>query len=134
MIAEFCREFLFRFYYSIHAAYRKNYLCLRPKGKTGETMATKKKSSSKRGQDGTDINVRAAMASGKSAADEVIAFRAKQLRKRAATESKLPARRRAPAAAPRLPPKARGLFGTRKTVGVLVAEGDSWFDYPMQDV
>src|SRR5687768_13150280 len=97
-------------------------------------MATKKKRSSKPTQKRTDVNVRAAIASGKSAAEDVIAFRAKQRRKRAAIESKLPTRRRGLGAPRRLPPKARALFGTRKTVGVLVAEGDSWFDYPMQDV
>jgi hypothetical protein len=26
------------------------------------------------------------------------------------------------------------LFGTSESIGVLIAEGDSWFDYPMQDV
>jgi hypothetical protein len=97
-------------------------------------MATRKKTSSKRGKTATDINVAAAVASGKSAAEDVIAFRAKQIRKRSAIEDKLPTRRRAPGPPRRLPAKARGLFGTRRTVGVLVAEGDSWFDYPMQDV
>lgn len=97
-------------------------------------MATRKKTSSKRAKVGPDINVRAAIANGKSAAEDVIAFRAKQIRKRSAIEEKLPTRRRAPGPPPRLPAKARGLFGTRKTVGVLLAEGDSWFDYPMQDV
>jgi hypothetical protein len=97
-------------------------------------MVTKKKSSSKRGRNAADVNLRAAMASGKDAAEDVIAFRATQIRKRSANEKSLPTRRRAPAARPRLPAKSRGLFGTRKTVGVLVAEGDSWFDYPMQDV
>jgi hypothetical protein len=29
---------------------------------------------------------------------------------------------------------ARALFGAEKTAGALIAEGDSWFDYPMQDV
>jgi len=97
-------------------------------------MATKKKTTSKRRQAQTDVNVRAAIASGQGAADEVIAFRAKQRRKRSAIESKLPARRRGLGAPRRLPAKARALFGTRTSVGVLVAEGDSWFDYPMQDV
>lgn len=97
-------------------------------------MVTKKKTLSKRRQAGADLNLRAAMASGKSAAEEVIAFRAKQLRKRSAIADKMPARRRAPVPPPRLPAKSRALFGTRKTAGVLVAEGDSWFDYPMQDV
>lgn len=98
-------------------------------------MATKKKAPSKRGQARTEINLRTAMANGRSAAEEVIAFRAKQRRKRAAIEKKLPAARRRGLVAPaRVPAKARALFGTRKSVGVLIAEGDSWFDYPMQDV
>ncbi|MGB7209135.1 MAG: hypothetical protein WBD27_10790 [Pyrinomonadaceae bacterium] len=97
-------------------------------------MPTKKKTSSKRAQTKVDVNVRAAIASGQDAAKEVIAFRAKQLKRRASAENKLPTRRRAPGPPRRLPTKSRALFGTRKTVGVLVAEGDSWFDYPMQDV
>lgn len=40
----------------------------------------------------------------------------------------------ADAAASRLPAKARALFGSSQSRGVLIAEGDSWFDYPMQDV
>ena len=94
-------------------------------------MPTKKKAPQ------TDINVRAAIESGKNAANDVIAFRAKQRRKRSSLEKEIPERRMAPmgaAAARRLPAKSRGLFGSRKTVGVLIAEGDSWFDYPMQDV
>ena len=90
-------------------------------------MATKKRTAS-------DINIRAAIANGKSAADEVIAFRSKQLRKRSAAEGKLRAPRRAPGPPRHLPAKSKALFGTRKTAGVLVAEGDSWFDYPMNDV
>ena len=82
----------------------------------------------------TEVNLRAAMASGQSAAEEVIAFRARQRRKRAAIEKSMPARRRGLRAPARVPAKARGLFGARKSVGVLIAEGDSWFDYPMQDV
>ncbi len=97
-------------------------------------MTTKKKAPSKRGMKQTEVNLRAAMAGGRSDAEEVIAFRAKQRRKRAAIEKKLPARRRGLGAPPQLPAKARALFGARKSVGVLIAEGDSWFDYPMQDV
>jgi lysophospholipase L1-like esterase len=82
----------------------------------------------------TEVNLRAAMASGRNAAEEVIVFRAKQRRKRAVIEEQMPARRRGLGAPARVPAKARALFGTRKSVGVLIAEGDSWFDYPMQDV
>ena len=95
----------------------------------------KKRTPSKRGLARTEVNLRAAMASGRSAAEEVIVFRAKQRRKRAAIEKKLPPGRRRGLGAPaRVPMKARALFGTKKSVGVLIAEGDSWFDYPMQDV
>jgi len=97
-------------------------------------MATKKKLPSKRGAAHTEVNLRAAMAGGRSAADEVIAFRAKQLRKRASIEEKLPARRRGLGMPMMVPAKARALFGAKKTAGVLIAEGDSWFDYPLQDV
>jgi len=97
-------------------------------------MPAKKKSSARAPKPKAEINLRAAMAGGKDAANEVIAFRAKQLKRRASAESKIPTRRRAPGPPRRLPAKMLALFGKRKTVGILVAEGDSWFDYPMQDV
>ena len=97
-------------------------------------MPTKKKLPSKRSEAQTEVNVRAAISSGRSAAEDVIAFREKQLRKRAAIENKMPARRRGLGAPTKVPAKARALFGAKKTAGVLIAEGDSWFDYPMQDV
>ena len=82
-----------------------------------------------------DVNLRAAINSGREAAQEVVAFRAKQQRRRAAVVRKAPTRRRrARAAAPRIPARTRALLGPRATEGVLIAEGDSWFDYPMQDV
>ncbi len=98
-------------------------------------MPAKKKRSSKSTRARTEVNVRDAIANGKSAAQDVIAFRAKQLRKRATVEKKMTtARRRALAAPAQVPTERRGLFGSKKTAGVLIAEGDSWFDYPMQDV
>ena len=97
-------------------------------------MSPKKKSSRKRTRSSPEINVRAAIRNGQSAANDVINFRTKQRRKRATLEKKLPARKRGLAPPTKLPTKARGLFGSRKTAGVLIAEGDSWFDYPMQDV
>ena len=95
---------------------------------------TTKKSTTKRARSKTDVNVRAAIRNGKSAANEAINFRTKQRRKRATLEKKLPTRKRGLAAPKKLPTKSRALFGSRKTAGVLIAEGDSWFDYPMQDV
>lgn len=97
-------------------------------------MATKKRIPSARGLAQPEVNLRAAMASGRSAAEKVIAFRAKQRRKRAAIEKDLPSRRRELGAPALAPAKARSLYGTSESVGVLIAEGDSWFDYPMQDV
>ena len=97
-------------------------------------MATKKIPSSKRGKARTEVNLSAAMASGRSAAEEVLAFRAKQRRRRKVIETTMPTRRRGLGAPSQVPAKARGLFGSKKTVGVLIAEGDSWFDYPMHDV
>jgi lysophospholipase L1-like esterase len=106
-------------------------------------LATKKKIATKRDPARTDVNLRAAMAGGQSAAEEVIEFRMKQRRKRAAIEKKLAASPRGLDAHARvrvldtaafMPETSRALFGARTSVGVLIAEGDSWFDYPMQDV
>jgi lysophospholipase L1-like esterase len=100
-----------------------------------ESLSPKKKVSSKRGTAGKEVDLRRAIAKGRSDAEEVIAFRARQRRKRASIAKKrAPMRRRGLGGPAKLPQKARGLFGASKSVGVLIAEGDSWFDYPMQDV
>ena len=52
-------------------------------------MPNKKKTPSKRSAVADNAGVRAAVASGKGAADEVIAFRAKQRRKRAVIDATL---------------------------------------------
>ena len=97
-------------------------------------MTSKKKPSSKPTRKATDINLRSAIASGKDAAADVIAFRAKQLRKRSTRESEVPESMTKDAMPKGMPPKMLALFGSRKSVGVILAEGDSWFDYPMRDV
>jgi len=98
-------------------------------------MSNKKRSPSKRTSAAENAVVRAAVASGKNAADEVIAFRAKQRRKRAIVERKqAPRLRRALAGPPPIPAKTRALFRPRPSAGLLIAEGDSWFDYPLHDV
>ena len=69
-------------------------------------------------------------------AEDVIAFRTKQTRKRTATVRRMaraPKPRRAPAA-PQIPARTRALLGSPVSAGVLIAEGDSWFDYPFHDV
>jgi lysophospholipase L1-like esterase len=80
--------------------------------------------------------VSAAIKSGQAMAEDVIAFRTKQTRKRTATVRRMalaPKPRRAPAA-PQIPSRTRALLGTAVSAGVLIAEGDSWFDYPFNDV
>ena len=71
-----------------------------------------------------------AIARGRRAAAEVIAFRARQQRQRATVTARM-ARPRAMA---RIPERTRRALGSAVTAGVLIAEGDSWFDYPMHDV
>ena len=81
-------------------------------------------------------SVSAAIKSGQAMAEDVIAFRTKQTRKRTATVRRMaraPKPRRAPAA-PQIPSRTRALLGSPVSAGVLIAEGDSWFDYPFHDV
>lgn len=83
-----------------------------------------------------DSGVSAAIKSGQAMAEEVIAFRAARTRKRSAAVKRMaqaPKRRRAPVA-PEIPSRTRALLGSPTTTGVLIAEGDSWFDYPFHDV
>ena len=83
-----------------------------------------------------DAGVSAAIKSGQAMAEDVIAFRTKQTRKRTATVRRMalaPKPRRAPAA-PQIPSRTRALLGSPVSAGVLIAEGDSWFDYPFHDV
>ena len=83
-----------------------------------------------------DSIVNAAIRGGRSSGKEALVTRARQSRRRARAEAQLvkaPSRRRA-AMAPSVPRRARGLFGTARTAGVLIAEGDSWFDYPLHDI
>lgn len=78
----------------------------------------------------TDVSVRRAMAVGRSLAGEVLRFRDQALRRRAAA-----VRRAAPLVETRaVPPSLIRAAGRVARTGVLVAEGDSWFDYPWHDV
>ena len=81
--------------------------------------------------------VNAAIKGGRADGREALVTRASESRRRARAERKLaavPARRRAAFAALALPRRARGLFSAAPTAGVLIAEGDSWFDYPGHDI
>ena len=83
-----------------------------------------------------DAGVSAAIKSGQAMADDVIAFRTARTRKRAAVVRRMaraPKPRRAPVA-PQIPARTRALLGSPVSAGVLIAEGDSWFDYPFHDV
>ncbi|MBV9773128.1 MAG: hypothetical protein JO040_04225 [Gemmatimonadetes bacterium] len=82
-----------------------------------------------------DEATRRALDAGREQADEVLEFRAKALRKRAAVFARQPlslvADEVAAAAATPMPPV---LAAAAASMGSLVAEGDSWFDYPWTDV
>lgn len=78
-------------------------------------------------------STRKALQIGRAQAQEVLKFRARALRTRAAALKKKPKRL--------LTPRARDVdvkllrsVGDPQTTGVLIAEGDSWFDYPLNDV
>lgn len=73
---------------------------------------------------------------GNAEAAAVLAIRATKRRKRARAIAAKPVRRRARGAAPgrrSIPKNTLAALGPQAT-GVLLAEGDSWFDYPMNDV
>jgi lysophospholipase L1-like esterase len=84
------------------------------------------------------------IAAGKNLAKVALAVRAKQRRtrqRRAAELERRPARSRARESAARVKAtdgamlvRRRSLFGAPSRAGVLIAEGDSWFDYPGTDV
>ena len=81
--------------------------------------------------------VSAAITNGRADARAALAFRAAQGKRRAKAVKEFesrPRRRRALEAAPAVPRRARALLGSSTSAGVLIAEGDSWFDYPFHDV
>lgn len=73
-----------------------------------------------------------AVSVGKEIAREVVRFREKALRARGVAVQAAARARRAPAAAKVTPAKVAA--AGPESLGVLVAEGDSWFDYPWNDV
>jgi hypothetical protein len=78
-------------------------------------------------------SARKALQIGRAQAEEVLKFRARALRNRAAALRKKPTRLVRPKAAD-IDPKLLRPLGGSETAGVLIAEGDSWFDYPLNDV
>src|SRR5262245_47378842 len=84
-----------------------------------------------------EVVVKRAMAAGQAAAQEALDVRARQQRRRARRPlpKVSPRREIREALAHELIPKATlDLLGPKPVSGVLVAEGDSWFDYPGKDV
>src|SRR5436190_20113144 len=75
----------------------------------------------------------AAIKLGRAQAAAVVAFRAKQRRRRTRAIAAAPARARA-LAAPSIPESTLRAIGPAVSMGLLIAEGDSWFDYPFHDV
>ena len=98
-------------------------------------MASRKKASARKtrpARRSASAKLRAAIALGKRTAKEVEATREIQRRTRAralrgAEPVRLPVARAVPA-------RAASTLGVFASVGTLIAEGDSWFDYPLHDV
>src|SRR5688500_12054064 len=78
-------------------------------------------------------SARKALQIGRAQAQEVLKFRARALRTRAAALKKRPKRLLIPRARD-IDAKLLRSVGDPQTTGVLIAEGDSWFDYPLNDV
>ena len=81
----------------------------------------------------TTPSTRRALQIGRKQAQEVLKFRTRALRKRAAALKAKPRLLRSQRAV-EMKPKLLRAVGEPQTAGVLIAEGDSWFDYPLNDV
>jgi len=78
------------------------------------------------------LNLAPAVAAGRAQAGEIVALRAKQRKKRERALAALPKRMMIQGGIP--PATLRALGPAGVSAGLLVAEGDSWFDYPLHDV
>jgi hypothetical protein len=103
-----------------------------------DDMASNKRKAGRRQSRRSDQVVRRAAVAGRAAAQAALELRDSRRaarKRRAAQIERAPRRaRQAAAPTPRVPAKTRALLGPKPTAGVLIAEGDSWFDYPGQDV
>lgn len=96
-------------------------------------MAAKRRKSAKARKAASARAARSAVAIGKEIAAEVLTFRNAALRRRtAALRQARPAAMAARAV--KISPQRIRAAGGPGSAGVLVAEGDSWFDYPWHDV
>ena len=71
---------------------------------------------------------------GREQADEVLKFRATELERRSKAVGKKAKGAKAIGSAPAIKGKFIRAVGGVSTAGVLVAEGDSWFNYPLNDI
>lgn len=81
-----------------------------------------------------DKKIQQAMKTGRQQADEVLKFRTQELRRRTTAVKRQMAAVRAVRVAAPVAPKLVRAAGGPGSAGVLVAEGDSWFDYPLNDI
>lgn len=80
-----------------------------------------------------DATTRKAMKAGRRQAEEVLKFRTKELQRRQrAVRPHIKALRAK--GVPTIAPRVSKALGGPQSTGVLVAEGDSWFDYPLNDI
>lgn len=96
----------------------------------------KKRGSKNAPRRSSDAGVTSAIARGRAQALTVAKLRVKQRRRRAkaiAAATKGPRRRRALGLSA-IPAEIRRALGPRESTGLIIAEGDSWFDYPGDDV
>src|SRR5713226_4614239 len=80
-----------------------------------------------------DRTTRKALAVGRAQANEVLRLRGKALRRRVTAARALRTRLVSQRVKP-INPRLLRAVGESVTAGTLVAEGDSWFDYPFTDV
>src|SRR5262245_40178529 len=88
-----------------------------------------------RGGDAMAVNpiTRKALEVGRRQADEVLQFRTRELRRRTRAVKRHVRAVRTEGGPPLAPELLRAVGGP-VSAGVLVAEGDSWFDYPFNDI
>jgi lysophospholipase L1-like esterase len=72
--------------------------------------------------------------SGQQQANEALAQRRKDRRRRTAALKRIERERQVVTTLPAIPIRSLRALGPPANAGVLIAEGDSWFDYPLTDV
>jgi lysophospholipase L1-like esterase len=95
---------------------------------------TQRQPAARRRAPGPGRGVRAAMAVGASLADDALRLQDRALRERNRAIRRAGPRAAAPAARAVVVARAVRAAGAPSPLGVLLAEGDSWFDYPLNDV